>query len=86
MGVEDRDLKMVLIQVEPLQRLIEDIFQAEGCFPEEAGRIAKNLVGANLTGHDSHGVLRTDGCDLLDGYSFPTWFSSAVRNSRTLRP
>lgn len=51
-------MKTVVIPVEPLERLVEDIFQAEGCSCGEAGRIAKNLVGANLTGHDSHGVLR----------------------------
>ncbi len=50
---------MILLPVEPLQRLIADIFEAEGCSAAEAGRIARNLMGANLTGHDSHGVLRT---------------------------
>ena len=50
---------MILLPAERLQQFIADIFQAEGCSAEEAGRIARNLVGANLTGHDSHGVLRT---------------------------
>jgi uncharacterized oxidoreductase len=50
---------MILLPAEPLQRLIEDIFQAEGCSAAEAGRIARNLMGGSLTGHDSHGVLRT---------------------------
>lgn len=47
------------IPVAPLQRMIRDIFHAEGCSTEESERLAKNLVGASLTGHDSHGVLRT---------------------------
>ncbi len=37
---------------------IADIFQAAGCQPAEAERIATHLVEANLVGHDSHGVIR----------------------------
>ena len=47
------------LPVEPLARLIADIFHAEGCSAAEGRRIAHNLVGASLTGHDSHGVMRT---------------------------
>ena len=50
---------MKSIPVAPLERLITDIFRAEGCSAAESGRIARNLMGASLTGHDSHGVLRT---------------------------
>jgi uncharacterized oxidoreductase len=50
---------MILLPVDTLLRLIADIFQAEGCVAAEADRIARGLVGANLAGHDSHGVLRT---------------------------
>ena len=35
------------------------IFEAAGGSGEEARRIAANLVGANLAGHDSHGIVRT---------------------------
>lgn len=34
------------------------IFAKAGCSPEEAERIARRLTGANLRGHDSHGVIR----------------------------
>ena len=34
------------------------MFEHAGCSGAEAGRIADNLVTANLTGHDSHGVIR----------------------------
>lgn len=37
---------------------MRDIFVKAGCSAEEAGRIGKYLVIANLTGHDSHGVQR----------------------------
>ena len=41
-----------------LESLARDIFHAAGCDVTEAGRIAAHLVGANLAGHDSHGVVR----------------------------
>ena len=41
-----------------LEALVAAIFEHGGCKRDEAERIAKRLLGANLTGHDSHGVLR----------------------------
>ncbi len=49
----------MLIQSETLCKFIHGIFAAAGCSDAESGRIARNLVDANLTGHDSHGVIRT---------------------------
>jgi hydroxycarboxylate dehydrogenase B len=46
------------VNAEKLQALVRDVFIAAGCSAEEGGRIGKYLVGANLTGHDSHGVAR----------------------------
>ncbi len=40
----------------PLARAIEAIVAAGGSEPREAKIVAENLVTANLTGHDSHGV------------------------------
>ena len=40
----------------PLTRAIEAIVAAGGSEPEEARIVAENLVTANLTGHDSHGI------------------------------
>jgi hydroxycarboxylate dehydrogenase B len=48
----------MLIKADDLQTLVRDIFRAEGCSEAESGRIALYLVRANLTGHDSHGVIR----------------------------
>ena len=42
-----------------MKRLVGAIFEHAGCGAEEARRIAWRLTGANLRGHDSHGVLRT---------------------------
>ncbi|MCS7269349.1 MAG: malate/lactate/ureidoglycolate dehydrogenase [Geminicoccaceae bacterium] len=46
------------VAVEPLKRLVAEIFRRAGCPDDEAGRIAHYLVKANLAGHDSHGVIR----------------------------
>ncbi|MDH3642543.1 MAG: Ldh family oxidoreductase [Gammaproteobacteria bacterium] len=42
-----------------MARLLTAIYRNAGCSPAEAERVAANLVGANLRGHDSHGVIRT---------------------------
>jgi uncharacterized oxidoreductase len=49
---------MVTIKSGPLAELVRDIFAEAGCSAAEAERIGKYLVSANLTGHDSHGVVR----------------------------
>lgn len=46
------------IPTDALTGLVRDIFLAAGCDGGESGRIAAHLVGANLAGHDSHGVVR----------------------------
>ncbi|MEH3144399.1 MAG: malate/lactate/ureidoglycolate dehydrogenase [Methylobacterium frigidaeris] len=46
------------IAADGLSAYVRDIFTAEGCAPAEAERIGRYLVAANLTGHDSHGVIR----------------------------
>jgi uncharacterized oxidoreductase len=49
---------MVTIEVESLKDLVNAVFQRAGCSDAESRRIAGSLVGANLAGHDSHGVIR----------------------------
>lgn len=46
------------IQAQQLVRAGATIFEASGSSTEEAMKIATRLVDANLTGHDSHGVIR----------------------------
>src|SRR5579872_843664 len=48
----------VHIQADPLRDFCAEIFARVGCGHEEAGRVSASLVDANLTGHDSHGVIR----------------------------
>jgi len=49
---------MVTIKVENLIDFVADVFGHTESSPEEARRIATYLTTANLTGHDSHGVIR----------------------------
>jgi uncharacterized oxidoreductase len=48
----------MLVDVDELKGLVSRIFVAEGCSAAEGDRIAHYLAEANLTGHDSHGVVR----------------------------
>ena len=48
--------KSHVFQAAPLARAIEAIVLAGGSEPREAQLVAENLVTANLTGHDSHGI------------------------------
>jgi uncharacterized oxidoreductase len=49
---------MVTIKVQNLIDFVADVFAHADSSPEEARRIATYLTTANLTGHDSHGVIR----------------------------
>ena len=54
--VKENDL--IYVQVEPLKSIVTETFKLRGCSSKEASRIAERLSGANLRGHDSHGVIR----------------------------
>ena len=47
------------VPVDLLRGFIADIYAAAGCARGEAEQVAHHLLSANLTGHDSHGVIRT---------------------------
>src|SRR5260221_11694124 len=49
---------MVTVQVQRLIDFVAEVFTRSDSSPEEARRIATYLTTANLTGHDSHGVIR----------------------------
>src|SRR5881398_1266317 len=49
---------MVTIQLRNLIDFVAEVFAHAGSSAEEARRIATYLTTANLTGHDSHGVIR----------------------------
>jgi hydroxycarboxylate dehydrogenase B len=48
----------ILIPADSLTDFCAEIFARVGCRSEEAHRVSASLVDANLTGHDSHGVIR----------------------------
>ena len=48
----------VTIKAKALEAFVADIFASAGCSKEEGDRIGRYLVSANLSGHDSHGVVR----------------------------
>jgi len=49
---------MIKLSAAALENFVSSIFHAAGCSAEEGARVARHLVSANLTGHDSHGVIR----------------------------
>src|SRR6266851_2282767 len=49
---------MVTIKVQNLINFVAEVFAHSESSAEEARRIATYLTTANLTGHDSHGVIR----------------------------
>jgi hydroxycarboxylate dehydrogenase B len=48
----------IQIPASALTDFCAEIFARVGCRSEEARRVSASLVDANLTGHDSHGVIR----------------------------
>ncbi len=47
-----------LIQAEPLRRFVESLVAGLGAPDDIAAEVARHLVGSNLAGHDSHGVIQ----------------------------
>lgn len=48
----------MLIQAEPLTAFVRELFLAAGAAKNSSRLVARSLVTTNLTGHDSHGVIR----------------------------
>lgn len=49
---------MLTISADRLSKVATDIFRATGASPENTECVVSALIGANLAGHDSHGILR----------------------------
>lgn len=58
----------VTVPPDPLRTYTQDLLQAAGTPTDIAEEVARHLVGANLAGHDSHGVQRV------------AWYLEAVGN------
>jgi uncharacterized oxidoreductase len=48
----------VVCEAVPLQAFAEGVVRGMGAAPEVAAEVARHLVRSNLSGHDSHGVIR----------------------------
>lgn len=55
MNMQDKGIR---VPANILRQLVTDTFAAAGCSAEEAARIGYYLTASNLSGHESHGVLR----------------------------
>lgn len=64
---------MITVHADRLNALLVEVFEASGCSTDEAVRIATSLVDANLAGHDSHGVVRTQ--------RYVEWLGSGVQRA-----
>ena len=64
---------LLIISGDKLVALSQLVLEAYGCSSEEAETVASHLVGANLAGHDSHGVgmLPAYGEQVRDGNLVP---------------
>ena len=48
---------MPTVDHEPLGQMVEGILRAADTSVEEAQIVRRHMIGANLVGHDSHGVI-----------------------------
>ena len=48
---------MPTVDHEPLGQMVEGILRAMGSNEEESQIVRRHMIGANLVGHDSHGVI-----------------------------
>mgnify|MGYP000408652054 CR=1 FL=1 len=74
---------MIVIPAPELLEKTTALFSAAGCPQAVAGRVAESLVGNNLAGHDSHGVMMAPHYvrRLLDGGVNPRGEVTVVRES-----
>ncbi len=49
---------MPLVQAAQIEKIAADLLEAAGASRAEAETVASHSVGANLTGHDSHGIIQ----------------------------
>jgi uncharacterized oxidoreductase len=71
------------IAADRLRQLAATVLAAAGSSAEEADRVAARLIDANLTGHDSHGVIRVPQYvgQVRDGMIAPNQQAEVVRET-----
>src|SRR5262245_26564043 len=65
-----------------LERMAAELLRAGGCAAAEAELVARNLVEANLKGHDSHGLTNLPGYvrRLIKGETVPNQTARVVKD------
>ena len=68
---------MPIIQADRLENIAAQLLIGAGASEEEAAIVSKHSVGANLAGHDSHGIIqiptyidRVKRCHIVPGAPF----------------
>ncbi|MHB1296613.1 MAG: Ldh family oxidoreductase [Anaerolineae bacterium] len=76
---------MIHIAPERLATVVQQVFEAAGVAAPDASQVARSLVENNLTGHDSHGVLRVSSYvdNILSGTVVPGAPLTVLRESAT---
>ena len=74
------------IAADRLRQLAATILAAAGSSTDEAEKVAQKLVGANLAGHDSHGVIRVPQYvgQVQDGTIVPNQNAEVVRETEAV--
>ncbi len=60
----------VVLKPAVIEKMVAAIFRKAGCEADEAQQVAHYMLDGNLTGHDSHGVIRTS--------RYVSWIGSRV--------
>ena len=48
---------MPIVKAKILEEIADNLLQGAGAPEEEAATVARHVIGANLAGHDSHGII-----------------------------
>lgn len=77
---------IVTVRADALARFVAALFEAAGAPPAHAERAGEGLVGANLAGHDSHGVVRVPRYlqGIADGQLDPKATPAVIRESESV--
>ena len=60
---------MPVVKAKILEEIADNLLQGAGAPEEEAATVARHVIGANLAGHDSHGIIQ-----------IPTYIDRVVKN------
>ena len=49
---------MPIVKAELLENIADNLLQGAGAPADESATVARHVIGANLAGHDSHGIIQ----------------------------